>query len=247
MILSYHHIATTPGHYTVSEADFTAQLHFLKARYEPVSLDAYVQFLLENGHNHPEQAVVTFDDAFVSFSEKVLPVAAALDVPVTLFVPTGFLGRSDEWNPPAVRVPIMSEHLLLDVAQHPLVTIGSHTVSHPSLARLDAGALQRELTDSKQTLERLLQRPVDFLAYPFGQPSIDFNDAVQQAARAAGYRAALSTRFQPGNTAKDLFGLRRITVEPHYGVDGLQQAIRPGSLRSLKQALKDAVNCVRYR
>jgi peptidoglycan/xylan/chitin deacetylase (PgdA/CDA1 family) len=67
--------------------------------------------------------------------------------------------------------------------------IESHTISHPSLPKLEPEALQRELTASRAILEAKLARPVTALAYPFG----DFTEREVEAAQRAGYRLAFST------------------------------------------------------
>ena len=53
----------------------------------------------------------------------------------------------------------------------PLVTIGAHTINHPSLARLSFEEQIREVIGSKEYLENLLGTKITEFAYPFG--SID--------------------------------------------------------------------------
>jgi peptidoglycan/xylan/chitin deacetylase (PgdA/CDA1 family) len=92
------------------------------------------------------------------------------------------------------------------------VALHSHTCSHASLPTLGDDELRRELVESRSALQRLLGRPVDYLAYPFGH----LDERVAAAARGAGYRAAFST--QPGFNRRDVdhFRIRRIDV---YGTD----------------------------
>lgn len=93
------------------------------------------------------------------------------------------------------------------------IEFGSHTVSHPILSRLDDDDLARELTDSRQRLERELGKPAPVLAYPVGGPE-EFNDKVVRLAGVAGYRLGVS--YMPGvNRLGDMdrFRLRRQHVE----------------------------------
>ena len=46
--------------------------------------------------------------------------------------------------------------------------IGSHTLTHPNLTLLSNADLDRELRESKEILENLINKPVQTLAYPFG-------------------------------------------------------------------------------
>jgi peptidoglycan/xylan/chitin deacetylase (PgdA/CDA1 family) len=49
-----------------------------------------------------------------------------------------------------------------------VVTIGSHTLTHPILTSLDEAALEREIGESRRVLEAKLGRPVETFAYPNG-------------------------------------------------------------------------------
>lgn len=75
------------------------------------------------------------------------------------------------------------------------VRFGSHAVTHRILTLMDAETVDRELTNSKEQIARQLGVTIELLAYPNG----DTNRAIAEAARAAGYAAAFTTR--PGTVA----------------------------------------------
>ena len=87
-----------------------------------------------------------------------------------------------EWALPA------SEAELRDAARHPGITLGSHTWTHPNLARLEVSELQVELTKSLTWLRERSTRVVPWLSYPYGIVT----PAVEAAARDAGYSGALT-------------------------------------------------------
>lgn len=84
--------------------------------------------------------------------------------------------------------------------------IASHSATHPLLPQLSDEELDRELRDSRAALETLAGREITSLAYPNG----DHDDRVVAAARAAGYRGAVT--MLPGLNAPggDPFRLRRV-------------------------------------
>jgi peptidoglycan/xylan/chitin deacetylase (PgdA/CDA1 family) len=89
------------------------------------------------------------------------------------------------------------------------ISFGSHTRTHANLTRLPPADLDRELGESLQALRREHVQYVPVLAYPNG----DYTDAVVEAARAAGYCAAVTTH--PGLESRrpaDRFELNRIGV-----------------------------------
>jgi peptidoglycan/xylan/chitin deacetylase (PgdA/CDA1 family) len=69
-----------------------------------------------------------------------------------------------------------------------VVTIGSHSMTHPSLPTLDPAMLDTEVSGSRALLEQRLQRPVETFCYPDGQTSASVVDAVRGS-----YRAGVTT------------------------------------------------------
>lgn len=89
--------------------------------------------------------------------------------------------------------------------------IGAHTVNHPILTRLAEAAVRDEMASSKATLEALTGAPVTLFAYPNGQPGQDYAEREVAAARAVGFRAAMSTTWGAARSGADLFQLPRFT------------------------------------
>ena len=75
------------------------------------------------------------------------------------------------------------------------MSFGSHTRTHPILAKLSYARQLEELRQSRSVLEAELQRPAACLAYPDGQPGT-YSADTQKAAAEAGYLAAFS--YIPG-------------------------------------------------
>lgn len=80
---------------------------------------------------------------------------------------------------------IASEAELADAASLPGITLGAHSMTHPNLARLDPGPLERELVASLQWLRARFTMSRPWLAYPYGLT----NPQVERAAERAGYSA----------------------------------------------------------
>jgi peptidoglycan/xylan/chitin deacetylase (PgdA/CDA1 family) len=103
-----------------------------------------------------------------------------------------------------------------------LVEVGAHTVTHPSLAMLDAREQAGEIQQSKSHLEHILSHPVNGFAYPFGRPS-DYTKQTVAQVRASGFRYACSTSPGLVKPASDRMRLPRIQV---HDWDGAQLAAR---------------------
>ena len=73
----------------------------------------------------------------------------------------------------------------LEALDPSLITIGSHTLTHPILPSLDALHLEREISQSRAVLEEKLQRPVELFAYPNGDVDARSLDCVRRHYRGA--------------------------------------------------------------
>jgi len=90
----------------------------------------------------------------------------------------------------------MSASELRDLAGHPLVTIGAHTVSHRALADLEAPEVAREMSDSRRQLERQLDRQVLHFAYPYGGAAA-CGEREYRIAGDLGFHSAVTTLESP--------------------------------------------------
>jgi peptidoglycan/xylan/chitin deacetylase (PgdA/CDA1 family) len=66
-----------------------------------------------------------------------------------------------------------------------LLTLGSHTLTHPILPSLNAAGIESEVSQSRRILEARLDRAVDLFAYPNGDVDAATHDCVRRHYRAA--------------------------------------------------------------
>ncbi|MDD7940823.1 polysaccharide deacetylase family protein [Actinomycetospora lutea] len=92
--------------------------------------------------------------------------------------------------------------------------IGSHTVTHPILAREEVATQEAELSESRRALEDGLGQAVDLLAYPNGNKG-DYDERTMELAERAGYRAAITTRAGLAGPDASPYAMRRVLVTPH--------------------------------
>ena len=129
-----------------------------------------------------KRIALSFDDGYEDLFTVAYPMLKAYGVPFTAFIAPSFLDTPG----------YLTTAQLCTLAADPLVTIGSHNLTHRSLKELDAAAQTEELLRSKEQLETLLGRPVSLLAYPNGQANdvtfsvLERSNAYQYAFLAAG-------------------------------------------------------------
>ncbi len=110
-----------------------------------------------------------------------------------------------------------TEDELRRALEYDAVTLGSHSWSHPNLARLTAAELDGELVRPLDWLRERFDRVIPWLAYPYGR----YSTRVAQAAAEAGYDAAL--RIDGGwlpRKVDEPYALPRLNVPAGMTVDG---------------------------
>jgi peptidoglycan/xylan/chitin deacetylase (PgdA/CDA1 family) len=156
---------------------------------------------------------ITFDDGYVSVAENALPELAARGFHSTIFVPVGSLGGRPTWS--IENGSLDSDEMVMSseqIAKLPssLVTLGSHTNTHPRLSRIDPRHARGEIEDSRLGLQTLAAQDVRLLAFPYG----DHDDSIVELCRAAGYDYVFSVAPDPVDTTSSDFVRGRVKVDP---------------------------------
>ncbi|NJM97528.1 MAG: polysaccharide deacetylase family protein [Phormidesmis sp. RL_2_1] len=179
----------------------------------PISFDQLVAHLKTGAPLPAKPIMLTFDDGYAGHYDVVFELLKRYQYPAAFSVFTGKLdgdivGRST-----------LTWQQLKAMAASPLVTIVSHSVSHPSdLRQLTDDDLRYELTVSKQQLEEKLGKPIRYFTYPEG----NHDERVVEATAAAGYQAALimdNVEGQFAGTSENLLMLER------FGESRLEEVI----------------------
>jgi peptidoglycan/xylan/chitin deacetylase (PgdA/CDA1 family) len=202
VIITYHSVKAS------QTTLFEKQMNTLLKLGRPISLGDGIT-LLSSGYNF----AVTFDDAYQSVLQNALPILLEKNIPATIFVPTGCLGGKPTWiknqSHNYASETVATEEQLKALPTD-LITIGSHTVSHINLTNVDESIARREIFESKETLEKVLNQKVTLFAAPYATLNENFTDLFRES----GYhRVFLNIPTFPA-TKTDLYILGRIGVEP---------------------------------
>jgi peptidoglycan/xylan/chitin deacetylase (PgdA/CDA1 family) len=156
---------------------------------------------------------ITFDDAYVSVAENALPELLARGFHSTIFVPVGTLGSRPSWpvedGSPDADETVMSAEQIAPLPSS-LVTLGSHTSTHPRLSRIDARNAQEEIEGSRLKLQALTAQEVRLLAFPYG----DHNVSTIELCKVAGYDYVFSVTPDAVDTTDSGFVRGRVKVDP---------------------------------
>lgn len=75
-----------------------------------------------------------------------------------------------DWYAP-IRHQAMSWEQIKSISQHPLCTIGGHTISHLALNKLDDKDFHHEVAGGITKLQEATGKPICHFAYPYGSPN----------------------------------------------------------------------------
>ena len=137
----------------------------------PVDMEAQLQYLTENGYTPiffedlarvdeiEKPVLLTFDDGYVDNYTELFPLLQKYQVKATIFVIAGTV----DYNPNN-----LTSAQIREMSDSGLVSIQSHTQTHPYLSQLTRAQQEWELTQSKLTLTRITGKEPYVLAYPVG-------------------------------------------------------------------------------
>jgi len=217
-VLGFHKVGRPPAgswdswFYVSEQAFATFLIELIESEWSVLDLRQFIDGLAVPDKLPARSVLLTFDDGYRSMRDVALPILRRFAMPGVLFVPTAFVGG---WNTFDAGVepdePICGWDDLRVLARSG-VSVQSHGVSHRRFSELGVHDHERELTDSRTTLEAQLGTPIDAIAFPYGDPG----EADRQAALARlDYRAAFLYGGGPvAVPVPDRYRIPRIAMGP---------------------------------
>jgi peptidoglycan/xylan/chitin deacetylase (PgdA/CDA1 family) len=213
-VIMYHDILPTKEvFFDVTPEEFEAHLQLIQeSGATPISLQQLTNHLT-TGMPLPEKPVLlSFDDGYAGHYEHVYPLLRKYGYPGVFAIYTSKVGTN-------VGRSSLTWEQLRAMATDPLVTIASHSITHPEdLRGLPNERLRREIVESKRILETELGIAIDYFVYPVGK----YDEQVQYWVQLAGYKAALTMNDEVDRFAGESESL--LSIE-RIGQSKLEEAI----------------------
>ena len=127
----------------------------LDSRIPFISMDDYCRFRL----SWRNPCTLTIDDGLSDVYRVVYPELKKRHIPFTVFIVTDYLDTDG----------YLTTQQLRELAADPLVTIGSHGITHAILKGMPAEEQLREFVESKRILQEITGKEVRVFAYSHGQ------------------------------------------------------------------------------
>lgn len=206
-VLMYHSVDYEKGNeLRIPKEKLREQMQYLKD-------NGYTTLTLEQLYNHfvnnapiPEKSVVlTFDDGYADNYTNAFPVLKEFGFKAAIFVITKTVDTDSSY---------LTSNMIKEMSDYG-IDIESHTVNHDELNKLSYEEQCKTLKDSKGFLEKITDKEVKYIAYPFGK----YNGDTLKAAKECGYTMAVTTRGAWSNKSDGLLTLNRVYISSIAGME----------------------------
>lgn len=184
-VLMYHSISEEAGNnLCVPPALFDSEMAWLKQNgYTALSMDELYAHISAHTPLPDKVVVITLDDGYFDNYTNAYPILKKYGLKATVFMISGKIGTSN----------YMVDSQLKEMSQNG-VDIEDHTVTHGYLSKMTYSQQLAELKDSQTAISQITGKPVNYVAYPYG----DYNANTLRAAQTLGYKLGF---LEDGGTA----------------------------------------------
>lgn len=233
-ILVYHQILSEDDEKadkstSITVSEFEKQMRYLHDHgYRTLSMDEVINYL--NGDLFPPKIVaIHFDDGWQS-TKHALPVLKKFGFKASFWIISGT--GDTGW-------PHMNWDMIKELAKEPYIDIYPHTMTHPWedgntladwVANKKINQAMWELSEAKKMLEKQLNRPMPYMAWPRGI----YNDELVKMAQKAGYKALLTIDDGFNYMGDNPLFIRRTMISGGCGIDVFRKTLADGHHRDCK-------------
>lgn len=211
LILNYHNIShynSNDNLYSISPETFKQHLILIQSLKIPI---IKLENIFEHNIKEKYSIALTFDDGYKSDLTVVLPLLEELKLSAIFFPIVEKIGESDRltWED----IKTLSNHGC---------EIGSHGVSHTNLTELPLNELERELKESKNTIEQKINKKVKHFALPYGR----YNNRIIALAKSLDYKSILTTGLKCNSVDQESFVLYRWNITSDLNITKLRRVLQ---------------------
>lgn len=212
-VLYYHSIDYEKGNeLRIPKEKFREQMKYLKdTGYTTLTLNELYNFLAYNKPVPDKSVVITFDDGYKDNYENAFPILKEFGFRATVFMITSSINNDKNF---------LTSSQLKQMDSYG-IDIESHTVNHNKLDGLTCDKQIQTLKDSKEFLEKLLNKKVKYIAYPYGK----WNENAIKALKTEGYSMAFTTTGGWANKVQGIYTLDRVYISARHGMDEFKRRL----------------------
>lgn len=229
-VLMYHKISDNDTDFlTVTVAQLQQHIEYIRAeKYEIISLKQVLDYWQKGGALPPKAVVFTFDDGYANNLSLGYPVFQQYAVPVTIFLPTAYIGTVSGWD--VVSDTLMSIEALKSMDPN-LVSFGLHSHKHLNYKHLEAEQIREDLGNCLDFFRKNQLAFLPVLAYAYGgRPK---NKRKSEEMKGIFESLGIKFAFRIGNRVAalkptDRYEIKRIDIRGTDSLEDFKNKIRVG-------------------
>ena len=184
-ILMYHSIIDNNNNSIPIKLFEKQMLLMKKMGYETINFDNL------NRIQNKKKFIITFDDGYENIFVNAFPILKSLNFKATCFLIANKIGGYNEWDKNKnnfIKMKLMNLNQINEWVKNGF-SIGSHTMDHLDLTKLNYKEKINQITSSKQFINEMFNVKINSFAYPFGLYDAESQNIVKKY-----YSFAVTTR-----------------------------------------------------
>ena len=160
-ILMYHSIMDDDEQ-SVSIQSFKKQMHLMKTMgYQTIKFN-------ELEENNEKKFIITFDDAYENVFINAFPILRKLGFNAVCFIVANKIGAYNDWDKNEFKKKKLMNFEQISEWLINGFNIGSHTLDHVDLTKLNKNDKINQIINSKKYLNSMFNTKINTFAFPFG-------------------------------------------------------------------------------
>ena len=221
---------------------FRQHLEYLQNNYNIVSLDVLRDHYLDKIPLPKNSLFITFDDGWKS-NYELTSIIEEFEIPVTIFLSTGFIGTNKKPAPLSVYnknfdefenfYSIEPERTMLNLEEiremSRIVNFQSHSVTHSPSTYITVERFRSELFESKEIIEKITGKSVYAFAYPYNKANYEMGKIVESC----GYSLARVGGRKLNKPSSNPYLINCIGVDENDSITDLRRRLLRSELKTI--------------
>lgn len=219
IIIMYHRVNDEINkELSVKERNFKWHMNYLKRKkYKVISMYELYNKIINNNIDD-NFIVITFDDGYEDYYFNAYPVLKKYNLKSTLYLVPGCVETDNVywWDKDIGVSKLLNWKQIKELSNNKIIEIGSHTLYHYDLDKINKDLIDKELRVSKSILEKKLNISIDHFSYPRGIYSEEAEKKLKGL-----YKTAVlvfdGIKINKNLKHTDLYKLKRIPIQKSDG------------------------------
>jgi peptidoglycan/xylan/chitin deacetylase (PgdA/CDA1 family) len=150
IILMYHSTPVSASWvYDVGKNHFKEQIEYISNNYDVLSISSIVERMRRGEKLNNTVFGITFDDGYENNYKVAYPLLVKYDIPATIFPCTLYITEDGSYKS-TIGEQMLSWPEIEEMQESGLITVGSHSHTHPNLTSISKEEVINEIETSKR-------------------------------------------------------------------------------------------------